>query len=149
MNWKEASKSSTGYILTRKNFMPMMRLMMLWTTKGLCSFCRSSFSSVMNFFLTAWNLSTRTKIEIYFSKIPLKLISRSKEVEPTWRKLSYFDCVRTPMTSAYRSAMMCTLPVLGPQYLSVKNRFWQWKQEGVSCQDCRSTNARLTIRKYR
>lgn len=36
-------------------------------------------------------------------------------------KLSYFDCVKTPMTSAYKSAMMCTLPVLGPQYLQVKN----------------------------
>ena len=29
----------------------------------------------------------------------------------------YLDCVRTPMTSAYRSAMMCTFPVLGPEYL--------------------------------
>lgn len=71
MNWKEASKSSTGYILTRKNFMPIMRLMMLWTTKGLCSFCLSSFSSVMNFFLTAWNLSTHIVITdtLHWNKI--------------------------------------------------------------------------------
>ncbi len=60
MNWKEASKSSTGYILTLKNFMPMMRLMMLCTTWGLCSFSLSSFSSVMNFLRTAWNLHTNT-----------------------------------------------------------------------------------------
>ena len=33
-----------------------MRLMVLWTTYGLCSFCRSSFSSVINFFFTAGNL---------------------------------------------------------------------------------------------
>lgn len=58
MNWKEASKSSTGYILTLKSFMPMMRLMMLCTTWGLCSFSLSSFSSVMNFLRTAWNLHT-------------------------------------------------------------------------------------------
>ena len=33
----------------------------------------------------------------------------------------YLDCVSTPMTSAYRSAMMCTLLVLGPEYLSIKH----------------------------
>lgn len=41
-----------------------------------------------------------------------------KKQETKVRDWAYFDWVRTPMTSAYRSAMMCTLPVLGPQYLS-------------------------------
>lgn len=36
-----------------------MRLMVLWTTYGLCSFCLSSFSSYMNFFFTAGNLRRR------------------------------------------------------------------------------------------
>lgn len=61
MNWKDASKSSTGYILIRKNLTPMMRLIVLWTTYGLCSFWRSSFSSAMNFFFTAGNLRGRKK----------------------------------------------------------------------------------------
>lgn len=56
INWREASKSSTGYILIRKNFIPIMRLIILWTTYGLCSLCRSSFNSAMNFFFTAGNL---------------------------------------------------------------------------------------------
>ena len=66
MNWNEASKSSTGYILIRKNLTPMMRLMVLWTTYGLCSFCRSSFSSVINFFFTAGNLREKKKTQIRF-----------------------------------------------------------------------------------
>lgn len=57
MNWKEASKSSTGYILMRKNLSPIMRLIVDWMTYGLCSFCLSSLSSEMNFFLTAGNLT--------------------------------------------------------------------------------------------
>lgn len=65
INWKEASKSSTGYILIRKNLTPMMRLMVLWTTDGLCSFCRSSFSSVMNFFFTAGNLTKKKQMRFY------------------------------------------------------------------------------------
>lgn len=32
--------------------------------------------------------------------------------------LTYLACANTPMTSAYRSATMCILPVLGPRYLS-------------------------------
>lgn len=50
-----------------------------------------------------------------------------------WRgNLSYFDCVKTPMTSAYKSAMMCTLPVLGPQYLQVQKgkEFVKYKKIG-------------------
>lgn len=56
INWREASKSSTGYILMRKNFIPIMRLIILWTMYGLCSLCRNSFNSAMNFFFTAGNL---------------------------------------------------------------------------------------------
>ena len=56
INWREASKSSTGYILIRKNFIPIIKLIMLWTTYGLCSLCRNSLSSAINFFFTAGNL---------------------------------------------------------------------------------------------
>lgn len=56
INWREASKSSTGYILIRKNFIPIIKLMMLWTIYGLCSLCRNSLSSAINFFFTAGNL---------------------------------------------------------------------------------------------
>lgn len=56
INWREASKSSTGYILMRKNFIPIIRLIILWTTYGLCSLCRNSFNSAINFFFTAGNL---------------------------------------------------------------------------------------------
>lgn len=31
--------------------------------------------------------------------------------------IKYLDCATTPTTSAYRSATMCMLPVLGPKYL--------------------------------
>lgn len=61
MNWREASKSSTGYILIRKNFIPIIKLMMLWTTYGLCSLCRNSLSSAINFFFTAGNLRREHK----------------------------------------------------------------------------------------
>lgn len=56
INWREASKSSTGYILIRKNFIPIIKLIMLWTIYGLCSLCRNSLSSAINFFFTAGNL---------------------------------------------------------------------------------------------
>lgn len=51
------------------------------------------------------------------------------------KKKTNFDCVRTPMTSAYKSAMMCTLPVLGPQYLQwdqsiSRPRHFQWVHKG-------------------
>lgn len=46
-------------------------------------------------------------------------LNERKKVEPACGGFLYFDCVKTPMTSAYKSAMMCTLPVLGPQYLQV------------------------------
>lgn len=30
---------------------------------------------------------------------------------------TYFDWARTPITSAYKSAIICTFPVLVPEYL--------------------------------
>lgn len=45
-------------------------------------------------------------------------------------QLTHFDCVRTPITSAYRSAMMCTLPVLGPQYLEINKGY------GIKSNNC-------------
>lgn len=35
-----------------------------------------------------------------------------------WLTFTYLACASTPMTSAYRSATMCILPVLGPRYLN-------------------------------
>lgn len=52
--------------------------------------------------------------------IPQKQVKGSEVTGDWWLvKVAHLDCVRTPMTSAYRSAMMCTLPVLGPQYLRI------------------------------
>lgn len=48
-----------------------------------------------------------------------------------WQKtlrVTYLACANTPMTSAYRSATMCILPVLGPRYL---NKI-QFKKLGIS-----------------
>lgn len=38
------------------------------------------------------------------------------------RDWTYFDWARTPVTSAYKSAIICTFPVLVPEYLKRKRR---------------------------
>lgn len=55
--------------------------------------------------------------DVCFEKWPVSAPSTWKSKA---KQLTYLDCVRTPMTSAYRSAMMCTLTVLGPEFLSTK-----------------------------
>ncbi len=56
-NWKDASKSSIGAILIRKNFMPIRRDIIDWVTKEFASFPRSSDSSLKNLTRTDANLA--------------------------------------------------------------------------------------------
>lgn len=45
-----------------------------------------------------------------------KIHSKSKSVIYK----TYFDWARTPITSAYKSAIICTFPVLVPEYLKLQ-----------------------------
>ena len=58
---KEASKSSTGYILTRKNFIPIISPTI---TRELFSIFFASSNSAMNLHRTCWNLQRKTVKQI-------------------------------------------------------------------------------------
>ena len=110
-----------AFTLTRKNFMPISKAMILLTSNGVASLNLNSFNSSMNLFRTHWNLQSKKSRKLRQTDMNTRrkshqAITGLSSPQSCWlmTPIRYLDCARTPLTSAKRSETIWKLRLLGP-----------------------------------